>query len=333
MVMDSCEEIYPGIFKIVQSKPRRIAPPVNIYIIAGDDGLIFDAGYGDDTSIHLAGDAINSIQNRNKNWRILRVLPSHSHPDHFSGLKQLKSHYGLKVMLTEQMASVLSNKHAYRNSYKLSTLQKYRYSTVFERISELPLQVVFRTMYKKVYGIAFLQSHDTTVRPGETIAINGYNFTIIHGPGHCNDHIMLYDNKEGILFAGDNILRSIYTWLGPPRSNLQEYFDTLEACLRLPNLKLILSAHGSTIHNPKERIKEIIEYRKLRTRQVYSLVANETHGITFARLLNSIYPRSLERRWLAKGWIIVTLEYLVDNNILTFEGRKIKLGANDINTV
>ncbi|MEW6525284.1 MAG: MBL fold metallo-hydrolase [Spirochaetota bacterium] len=331
--MNTCEEIYPGIFKVVQSRTRRIAPPVNVYIIPGEDGLIFDAGYGDDTSIRLMGEAITYIQNRNNNWRISRVLPSHTHPDHFSGLHQLKNRYGLEVMLTGQMASILSNKYTYRNSYRLSTLQKYRYSTIMERISELPLQIVFRTMYKKVYGIAFLQSHDTTVRPGEIISINGYTFTIIHGPGHCNDHIMLYDKKEGVLFAGDNILRSIYTWLGPPRSNLQEYYNTLEACLRLSNLKLVLSAHGSPILNPKERIKEIIEYRKLRTRQVYSIVANETQGITFYRLLNSIYPRSLERRWLAKGWIIVTLEYLVNNNILKFEGKKIKLGDNDINTV
>ncbi len=151
-----------------------------------------------------------------------------------------------------------------------------------------------------MYGIAFVQSHDITIRPGETISINGYTFAIIHGPGHCNDHIMLYDKKEGVLFAGDNILRSIYTWLGPPRSNLQEYYNTLEACLRLPNLKLVLSAHGSPILNPIERIKEIIEYRKLRTRQVYSIVANETHGITFYRLLNSIYPRSLETKMVSK---------------------------------
>lgn len=328
--MNPCEEIYPGIFKVVQHKSRRIAPPVNIYIIAGDEGLIFDAGYGDDTSICLMGEAIDYIQKLNKKWHISRVLPSHTHPDHFSGLKQLKNHYGVKIMLTEPMARVLSNKHTYRDSYRLSALQQYRYSTVYQRISELPLQLIFRSVYKKVYGIAFLQSHDITVRPGEKISINGFTFTIVHGPGHCNDHIMLYDKKEGILFAGDNILRSIYTWLGPPRSNLQEYYTTLEACLRLPNLKLVLSAHGSPITNPQERIKEIIEYRKLRTKQVYSIVANETNGIPFPKLLNAIYPRSLQRRWLAKGWIIVTLEYLVDNNVLKFDGKRIKVGYNYI---
>lgn len=321
--MNPCEEIYPGVFKVVQHKSRRIAPPVNIYIIAGDEGLIFDAGYGDDTSIRLMGKAIDYIQNLNKKWRISRVLPSHTHPDHFSGLKQLKDRYGINIMLTEPMAKVLSSKHAYRNSYRLSRLQQYRYSTIYERISELPLQLVFRTMYKKVYGIAFLQSHDITVEPGEEILVNGYTLSIVHGPGHCNDHIMLYNKKEGILFAGDNILRSIYTWLGPPRSNLQEYYTTLEACLGLPNLKLILSAHGSPINNPKERIKEIIEYRKLRTKQIYSIVANESNGITFSKLLNTIYPRSLQRRWLAKGWIIVTIEYLLQKNALTFKGRKI----------
>ncbi|MGQ9843261.1 MAG: MBL fold metallo-hydrolase [Spirochaetota bacterium] len=323
--MNHCEEIYPGIFKVVQIKPRRIAPPVNIYIIAGDEGLIFDAGYGDGASIRLMGEIIDCVQKKNKKWHISRVLPSHTHPDHFSGLKQLKNQYGIAIMLTEPMAMVLANKHAYRNSYRLSTLQQHRYSTVYQQMSELPLQLLFRTMYKKVYGIAFLQSHDITVKPGEIISINGYSFTILHGPGHCNDHIMLYDKKEGILFAGDNILRSIYTWLGPPRSNLKAYLDTLNSCLNLPNLALILSAHGSPITNPKQRIHEIIEYRKLRTRQVFSLVANaDSKGITFQKLLDVLYPRRSLHRWLAKGWVIVTLEYLLQNNAITFQGRKMR---------
>ncbi len=327
------EEIYPGIFKVTQHRSRKIAPPVNIYIIAGSEGLIFDAGYGDNTSLRLVGEAIKYVQSINAKWHISNVLPSHTHPDHFSGLTGLRQHFGITIMLTQKMARVLANPKAYRHSYRLSTLQQYRYSTVFQRISERALQPVFRSMYKRVYGIAFPGSPDRTVCSGEVIAINGFNFDILHGPGHCDDHIMLYDRKEGILFAGDNILRSIYTWLGPPRSDLAQYYSTLAMCLHLPNLQLILSAHGSAIQNPKERIKEIIEYRTLRTKQVYSIVANETDGISFAKLLNILYPRSLQRRWLAKGWIIVTLEYLVNNNILKFEGRKIKANTVDIHAM
>ncbi|MCX8123379.1 MAG: MBL fold metallo-hydrolase [Spirochaetes bacterium] len=324
------QEIYPGIFRVVQHRSRKIAPPVNVYIIAGEEGLIFDAGYGDDTSIRLMGEAINFVQNKNPKWHISNVIPSHSHPDHFSGLKQIQSHYNIKVMLTGEMAKVLTDVRAYHESYRLSTVQQYRYATLSQRISQLPLQLVFRSMYKRVYGISFLQSYDSTVVPGQTISVNGYTFTVLHGPGHCNDHIMLYEKQEGILFAGDNILRSIYTWLGPPRSDLAEYYATLEACCNLPNLKLILTAHGSPINNPKERIKEIIEYRKLRTKQVFSIVANEENGITFNKLLNIIYPRSVERRWLAKGWIIVTIEYLLQKNALRFEGKRIKANKFDI---
>lgn len=331
--MNPCEEIYPGIFKVVQHRTRRIAPPVNVYIIAGKEGLIFDAGYGDDTSIGVMGEAIAHIHSLNEKWKISNVLPSHTHPDHFSGLQKLRHRYGIKVLLTEEMAKVLSNKHAYRNSYRWTNEQRYRYSSFVERVSELPLQLVFRSMYKKVYGIAFLKSHDTTVSPGQTLSINGYNFTILHGPGHCNDHIMLYDEKKGILFAGDNILRSIYTWLGPPRSDLAQYYSTLEMCLHLPNLQLILSAHGSPIHNPKERIKEIIEYRKLRTKQVYKIVANEKNGIHFNKLLDILYPHSLQRRWLAKGWIIITVEYLLCNNVIAFDGKRIKATCNNINAL
>lgn len=42
------KEVYPGIFFIRESGGMLgiAKPPENIYVLAGNDGLIFDAGYG-----------------------------------------------------------------------------------------------------------------------------------------------------------------------------------------------------------------------------------------------------------------------------------------------
>ena len=46
------EEVFPGILIIKQNSSfKHIKPPENIYILAGHDGIIYDAGYDDRKSI------------------------------------------------------------------------------------------------------------------------------------------------------------------------------------------------------------------------------------------------------------------------------------------
>ena len=41
------KEVYPGIFLIKEKGTfGAIKPPENIYVLAGPDGIIYDAGYG-----------------------------------------------------------------------------------------------------------------------------------------------------------------------------------------------------------------------------------------------------------------------------------------------
>ena len=51
-------EVYPGIFLIKEKGTSgAIKPPENIYVLAGSDGIIYDAGYGTKKAIkHLIGE-------------------------------------------------------------------------------------------------------------------------------------------------------------------------------------------------------------------------------------------------------------------------------------
>ena len=95
------KEISPGIFLIKEKGSIKLRkPPVNIYIIAGEqDGLIFDAGYGDKKTIKYVIEEIEKIKalyaSQNKNFKLTKVLSSHMHPDHFAGLYLLRKHLGI----------------------------------------------------------------------------------------------------------------------------------------------------------------------------------------------------------------------------------------------
>src|ERR1700690_2924679 len=51
-----------------------------------------------------------------------------------------------------------------------------------------------------------LDGVDRTVRDGETIRMGDRIFQVIHTPGHSSDSICLYNEDEGVLFAGDSPL-------------------------------------------------------------------------------------------------------------------------------
>jgi glyoxylase-like metal-dependent hydrolase (beta-lactamase superfamily II) len=49
---------------------------------------------------------------------------------------------------------------------------------------------------------------DTILRGGETIKMGDEDFEVIHTPGHSSDSICLFNQTEGVLFAGDSPLLS-----------------------------------------------------------------------------------------------------------------------------
>ncbi len=304
------EEVYPDIFMITETGALgALMPPVNLYVLAGDDGLIFDAGYGRKKILQHLGKEINRIkelvESRGGQFNITRALPSHTHPDHISGLPYLKREFGIRTILTEKMAgSMISRKHYYRVSSDGNDG-----AGLMER---LLTGFVLKYFQPALLGTRFTRHPDQLIDENAALSINGEPWRIFPAPGHCDDHIFLYNKTRGILFSGDNIMRSVTTWLGPPRSDIEGYLRTLEKALALPNLNLILSAHGSPITDPARRVRELIAHRHERTREILSIIeAGGGKGTTPRKILKKLYSGTEARKRLfAEGWVRLTLDYL-----------------------
>ena len=107
-------------------------------------------------------------------------------------------------------------------------------------------------------------------------------------------------------------MRSITTWLGPPDSNISEYIKTIQQIQSLPNLKLILSAHGSPIEGPTERLSEILKHRNEREQQVLNLIIQSSKkGISPDKIIKALYPKKGKfMHQVARGWVVLTLKML-----------------------
>lgn len=313
------EEVYPGIYLIKEKvKFESIKPSENIYIIAGNDGLIFDAGYGNKKMVKFLIRKIREIQGYykeiGKEFNLSRILPSHTHPDHFSGLNKIREYLGVKILLTKQMAEVIKNRQSYSDTYDIKIEDDYFSAEkgFRHKINNWLRRFFSYLIYNRLYKISFISDPDIIIEPNSIIIINGEEWNIFSSPGHSSDHISLYNEKKGILFSGDNVLSSITTWLGPPNGSIERYMNSIKKIQKLPNLNIILTAHGKPIMNPKKRIEEILEHRIQRTQQILNIVSQNTEkGISPNNLLIELYPNegSIIHQ-MAKGWINLTLKML-----------------------
>jgi glyoxylase-like metal-dependent hydrolase (beta-lactamase superfamily II) len=328
------KEVYPSIFLIKEKGVFGvIKPPENIYVLAGSDGLIYDAGYGTKRTVKKLLKGLKEIENQfkeqNKEFNITRILVSHCHPDHFSGLKRIRKALGLKIVLTKKSYEIIKDKKSFIKTFETDAYEDYlriRKKT-FHKLIKFLRNVGSRLFYQRIFGVSFIDDPDEIIEDNTVITINGESWSVFPSPGHAIDHISLYNEDKGILFSGDNILRSITTWLGPPRSNLEDYIKSVEKIKSLPNLNLILAAHGSPIENPEVRIREILKHRKNREKQVFELIHDNTEkGISPKEIIKGIYPNNSRfLHQVARGWVVLTLKLLENKKLIKRKETKKKI--------
>jgi glyoxylase-like metal-dependent hydrolase (beta-lactamase superfamily II) len=240
-------------------------------------------------------------------------------------LARLKKYIGVRIILARKTADIIKNKTTFFQHTHATNKQLLKNSQSNERKILIPFKIILmHLMNMFFYSVKYPKDPDVIIDVPTEILINDETWRIFSSPGHSSDHISLYNEDKGVFFAGDNIFRVKTTWLGPPDSNLNDYIASLEYMRNLPNLKIILSSHGSPIENPEEKIKDTLNHRRRRTEQVRKIIQDRPEeGISVKELLKTLYPkRSKVNHSIARGWVALTLQYLEDcNQIKRKEGQ------------
>jgi len=306
------KEIKPDIFVITtKSRFPVLKPPVKLYLLAGENSLLFDAGYGLKSDVSYVKKHIDTIvsqySSQGKPFNLSWILPSHSHADHFSGSLEMKKLTGSNILLTNHMKQTLKSRSSYIGKY-------YEKNENTGHLRKLASKFMI-LINEKILGMKFIKKPDKVVKSGYKIFISGRIWEILSLPGHSSDHVGLYCETEGILLGGDNILRSVITWLGPPDSNLIEYEKSLYKMLHLPNLKIIFPAHGSPVIKPHQRIREILSHRKKRLGNVHEIIMETSpSGATVRNIQERLYPgKGILIRFNSEGWIKLAIKELKES--------------------
>jgi glyoxylase-like metal-dependent hydrolase (beta-lactamase superfamily II) len=125
------------------------------------------------------------------------------------------------------------------------THDHFDHSALLPRIRE--------AFHPKVFAFSpNVEGVDCVLRDGDTIAMGDRLFEVIHAPGHSSDSICLYNEVDGVLFAGDCPLL-----IGSPTETHEAEFQAALAKLCARNVRRIYFGHGAPMtEGCNERLRE-----------------------------------------------------------------------------
>jgi glyoxylase-like metal-dependent hydrolase (beta-lactamase superfamily II) len=106
------------------------------------------------------------------------------------------------------------------------------------------------------------------VRDGDVIPAGDTELTAIHTPGHAPDHLCFWHAPSRTLFGGDLAVLGSTVWIPTNlQGDMSAYLASLERVVRLSPAR-ILPAHGATIEDPGELLRQYLAHRLEREAQV-----------------------------------------------------------------
>ncbi len=218
---------------------------------------------------------------------ILRIVCTHSHPDHSPGAAPLQA-------LCQGGPPILG----------LPSAPTARAASEFTPDRALFHQELLAHMLPAA-GVA------NALKPVHTLQV-------IHTPGHAANHVCLLLEEDGLLFSGDHILNGSTTVIDPPDGNMRDYLDSLDAlalaCSK-HQVQYILPAHGHVMDGALDAIVRLKAHRLAREAKIAAVMQARPHG-SLDDWLPLAYDDVDPRIWpVAKRSLLAHVEriYALDN--------------------
>ena len=244
----------------------RTFPTSNVWVLRdGNDAMLVDAGYGDDQSVVTRQ---QFLETELPDLNIRYIAITHHHFDHSSGGRRLRE--SLKAETA------------------INPLDEVLLHTPTESNEDLPDEREINERAAVWREEALNTPIDVPMPDGAVVRVGNLTVRAVHTPGHTAGHNCYWVEELGILFTGDNILGVGTSAIGPPPSgNMEQYLQSLLRMNEL-NAGLFAPGHGPVVTATAAKVKELLDHRAERDRQIIALI--ERGYDTDRQIRRAIYP-------------------------------------------
>lgn len=159
---------------------------------------------------------------------------------------------------------------------------------------------------------------DRFIEDNEIMALSGepaIRLRALHTPGHARGHLCFYDEVNGVLISGDNVVGFGSVLIDPADGNMRDYLESLLRMRALPNLSVLLPGHGPAVANPYDKIDQYITHRLDREARILQAVRDgaATPAEIVARVYTDVSPKA---HAMAERAVLAHLEKLVADELI-----------------
>lgn len=262
------EDLGGGLHRIPLPLPGDSLTAVNVYAIAGEDGVdLIDAGMALAQARERLTAALGELGYGLGDIRNFFI--THIHQDHYTLAVELRTTLRGKITLGEQERA---NMAAIRDVHDGRTEPGFIEMLPAMGAGELAEEVrqLMRPRLADPRPRLQWDDPDRWLEDGALITLESRTLRAIHTPGHTRGHVVFHDEAAGLLFAGDHVLPHITPSIGFQPSittlALSDYLGSLQLMLALPDTRL-LPAHGPVCDSTHARVNELLAHHETRLAQ------------------------------------------------------------------
>jgi glyoxylase-like metal-dependent hydrolase (beta-lactamase superfamily II) len=231
----------------------------NIYVIPDENGFsLIDVGCGGINAIELLKEGLS-------HWglkidQLHTVVLSHAHPDHMGAMGWILEEANPKAYIHHLDIRPALDSKQLDFTFDIS-LAKKRWAVAHPGNELKDFSIL---NYLDSSGCLMSATDEVEPLPADNcLALGGFEFQVIHTPGHSPGHVSLFEKNKRIMLAGD-LVGKAPAWYVPAAGGVLGYLESL-AKLEALDAVVLLPAHGSIIEEPAEAV-QIIK-RKLLQRE------------------------------------------------------------------
>ena len=263
------EDLGGGLYRIPLPLPGDALKAVNVYAIAGDDGVyLVDAGMAITGAKERLTDALATLGYGIGDIRNFFI--THIHQDHYTLAVELRASLAGEVMLGEGERANLAAIHEVAAGKRAPGFIEILHSTGAGEMAAR-LRAALAEGGDQIPELRLKWADpDRWLTDGTVLNLRSRTLRTIHTPGHTAGHVVFHDEANAALFAGDHVLPYITPSIGfqpaTSRSALIDYLNSLQLLLTMPDSRL-LPAHGPVRDSTHTRVRELLEHHEVRLTQ------------------------------------------------------------------